>query len=497
MANLVRSLMLLLALVGIASAESQDSEQTSTPPNCSPLSLTAARLEARKLLDVAEQAQGRKNKVRALEAAYRLYQTPVILYNLGMLWHAAGQRIEAADLLRRYLYEADRGVSEERRDRLSRLLARISGGSGELELSSEPCAFVYVDGRLVGRTPLSLPLLLRVGEHVIEVEKGHRKRRVELSVGPGQRALSIRLPATAVLVSEGVPEPVAAAAEGAIAEAGLTPIGAKAKEVILASAPALRGCLGTLPCQEELARLLSAQYVLHLLLQPDEGLAMRLLDADVGAWSVAREASCSSCGPEQLAPRALELARQVLREGLAQAKGTLQVTSVPEADVVVDGRKVGRTPLLRSALAGPHTVTLLAPGYLPHHSRVEVENGRRVTVDAALKVDIGPPPPAPALPPAPPPAAVVSKPAAEPVRRPRWRLALGGVGIGVGAGLLTLGALALAVNGQCGPAGVPPMPMPGAPCERVYDTLAPGGGMLGAGGTLLVAGALTIVWPGR
>lgn len=483
-----------------AAPAAQEPDRGSAAPNCSPLSVSAARLEARKLLDDAEQAPSRRSKARSLEAAYRLYQAPAMLYNLGMLWLGAGKRVEAADLLRRYLYEADRSVSPDRRDRLSKLLAKSTKGTGELELSGEPCSFVYADGRLVGRMPLSLPLLLHTGAHVIEVEKDHRKRKIEMTVEPGLRAHSVRLPSSAALLSSGAPEPISAAAEGALAEAGLLPIAQKARDAILAATPSLRGCLGTLPCQEELAKLLSAQYLLELQLQ-GERVTLRLLDAEVGSWSVGREATCSGCSQDALAQRVLELSRDAVREALGRGRGTLQITAVPEADVVVDGRRVGRTPLLRAALSGAHSVALHATGYLPHRVPVEVEDGKRHVIDVTLKTDAAPPvaaaappPPVQRAEPAPPPP---PRPAAPAPSRPRWRIGLGVATAIVGAGLLTFGSLALSINGQCGPASMPAVPAAGGACDRSYQTGGPGGALIGGGATLILGGVLTAAWPGK
>lgn len=92
-----------------------------------------------------------------------------------------------------------------------------------------------------------------------------------------------------------------------------------------------------------------------------------------------------------------------------------------------------------------------------------------------------------------PPAALTAKVAAPPrPPRPVWRLAVGGTGIGVGAGLIGLGASALAVDGQCISA-----PPPLSPCKLDYDTLGVGAGLTVTGVVLLGAGVVLMAIPER
>jgi hypothetical protein len=518
----------VLLLSGMAWAE-----PTQTP-NCSPFSITTARLEARKLLDNAEQAPDRPSRVRSLEAAYRLYQDPLILYNLGTLWYNAGRRVEGADLLRRYLYEAGPSVNAERRDRLARMIARLNKPTGELDVLSEPCSFVYADGRLVGRAPLSLPLLLRAGNHLIEVEKDHRRQRVTVPMGTGNRQVPVPLPATVVMLAEGGDPAdegrlLGLAGEGVAAEK-MTPIAGKARDAVVNRMPMLRGCLTTVPCQEELARQLQAQYVLILRMDAPDRVAARLLDVDAGVVTVSQSAACTGCDAEAMGARIGQLSREVLRSGQSVPKGTLELTSVPEAEITIDGRKAGKTPFLRSALPGSHLIQLTAVGYRPHEAKIQVEHGKRAVLGVALRAEgevtvqgaasIAVPfnlciAPTPECGPRAGPPSVGSVAGRDPDAkgpagvagsvlrgeegrgpRPIWRLAVGGVAMGLGVGLAGFGGSALAIDGQCGPAGVPAMPEPGMPCQQVYRSVGPGSAMIGAGAALFVGGLITVIWPG-
>ena len=69
----------------------------------------------------------------------------------------------------------------------------------------------------------------------------------------------------------------------------------------------------------------------------------------------------------------------------AIGNSSLQVTSDPdEADVALDGKFVGQTPLLIPLPAGDHTVSLSKSGYATWEQKVHA-TGARVTIDIELK----------------------------------------------------------------------------------------------------------------
>jgi hypothetical protein len=76
--------------------------------------------------------------------------------------------------------------------------------------------------------------------------------------------------------------------------------------------------------------------------------------------------------------------------------------------------------------------------------------------------------------------------------RPVWRLAVGGSGLGIGAGLLGLGISALAVDGQC--IGTP---APLTPCQLDFDTRGIGAGLTVSGVLFLGAGVVLLALPPR
>jgi hypothetical protein len=64
------------------------------------------------------------------------------------------------------------------------------------------------------------------------------------------------------------------------------------------------------------------------------------------------------------------------------------VVVTPWADVAIDGRPAGQTPLARLSLApGPHAVVLTHPQYKPFARRVTVRPGETTRIAIDLAVD--------------------------------------------------------------------------------------------------------------
>lgn len=69
----------------------------------------------------------------------------------------------------------------------------------------------------------------------------------------------------------------------------------------------------------------------------------------------------------------------------AIAGGSIQVTSRPAATVLLDGVRLGTTPLTISALPGSHTLRLERPGFTPRVFTVPVRNYRVTRVTETLR----------------------------------------------------------------------------------------------------------------
>jgi len=67
------------------------------------------------------------------------------------------------------------------------------------------------------------------------------------------------------------------------------------------------------------------------------------------------------------------------------AQGSVRISSQPPgAQVSIDGRSSGSTPLTSTVEAGPHTILIVHDGHLPWSADVSIARGRTTTVDAQL-----------------------------------------------------------------------------------------------------------------
>ena len=86
---------------------------------------------------------------------------------------------------------------------------------------------------------------------------------------------------------------------------------------------------------------------------------------------------------------ALELSdgEQVTREVVAPIPlyGTLVVESNPElSKVLVDGKELGTTPLLKEVLAGKHKIEIVKEGYEPHTQDIVIEHNKELSLNKPL-----------------------------------------------------------------------------------------------------------------
>lgn len=116
------------------------------------------------------------------EEAYRLDPEPILLRHMSRARERAGDLRGAVDSLTRYLEAAtDARFREDGRRALASLRARLPG---RLRVTSAAAgALVEVDGAPVGRTPLTRPVEVPPGPHVVKVAMvGHLpfERRVKV-----------------------------------------------------------------------------------------------------------------------------------------------------------------------------------------------------------------------------------------------------------------------------------------------------------------------------
>lgn len=68
----------------------------------------------------------------------------------------------------------------------------------------------------------------------------------------------------------------------------------------------------------------------------------------------------------------------------ATSRGTLTVTSEPNADFSLDGHPLARTPWTGSVTLGKHDVELAAPGFQTSHTAIDVTADKLANVHVQL-----------------------------------------------------------------------------------------------------------------
>jgi len=69
----------------------------------------------------------------------------------------------------------------------------------------------------------------------------------------------------------------------------------------------------------------------------------------------------------------------------APASGTLEVASLPKAEVSIDGKVVGETPLTRTVAAGAHQIVVRSKAFLDRKAAVRVDAGQTTKLDYVLE----------------------------------------------------------------------------------------------------------------
>ncbi|MFO0575570.1 MAG: PEGA domain-containing protein [Polyangia bacterium] len=419
------------------------------------------RAQAEALRAQGLEALGAKDLPRAealLRDAYRLGPSPEVLYPLGLVAEARGDRVGAHDALRRFLAEEDGTATPEQRSRAEEILAQPRPQCGELSVLGARRALVRIDERPVGVLPLGAPLLLPAGSHkvVLESEEQRQAGAVEVPLG---RLVELRFDAaTGLAVSTvppallvfaqylGSPPPEAQRLHAAVEQA-LRAEGHASLDLRTAAAPApeLAPCLGAPACQLQLAGRTGTEAVLSVAVTAappaaptppaaassavagpvnpappatrSYRLVVTLLDTAVGELAAWVDRPCAACGPQQAAAALSQAVAELLRKGLLRPRGTLLVrTSPPGAQLVVDGRPVGRSPLQLPVWAGPHSIRAELPGHNPESAQVQAAEG--LVTELALALAAPPP-------------------------RKLWPLVVGGIAVGAGGLALTAGTFEL------------------------------------------------------
>lgn len=439
----------------------------------------------------------------ALSEAYLLDHRPDTLYQLGIVAYTEGQTFLSQDLLRRYLVSAGPGnQSPQQRAEAERIVSQGQGSSGDLLIQGEPETQVYVDDRLVGMLPLPLPLLLAEGSHNITLTHGDSRQTVTVSVqahrayllktdtaaNPSSAPVLSQLPTALLQVEQDLYVRTLSAQQDSHA-----PLLSRLEQagLFVISAPPHRreDCKGDARCILKLTDQSYADYLLTvsgLSLDPAQSSAaqstearLALHDPQIGEVAAQLAVPCSPCTEAAVTESAASQLPRLIHDAVTRGRGTLALQTEPAGALVkLRNRRLGITPLRIPLFAGDIELEIVRPGYTAQTVRNEVRPGQTTQLAISLRAEETAP------------LIVRLPPNRNP--RPKWRIATGIAGIGVGLGLVALGASALAISGQCIEPAVPPM----AVCSNLYQTTPAGAALVGIGSAFTVSGALLLAWPG-
>ncbi len=157
--------------------------------------------------------------IQSFQTAYRVFASPVILFNLAQAYRADGQLSLAISTFRRYLTENTRLTPQQRTD-VEGVIQEIETTRAVLNFEVEPAgATIVLDGRTLGTSPLPRGVEVLPGTHRIEARlenhetvrdtieiRAHDARLWESTLRPvaenAQLTLSVR-PADAMLYLDG------------------------------------------------------------------------------------------------------------------------------------------------------------------------------------------------------------------------------------------------------------------------------------------------------
>jgi len=154
---------------------------------------------ARKLFFKGLQAFARQQYPDALAlflASWKVKPKSVVLYNIAMCYKALFQYRRAINSFRSYIKRRGKKLPLWKRRQIQRSVAHMTKKLGQLKLGIHPPgALVRVDGRPVGRAPLTQVVLVDPGRRMVEVTaRGYESARTQINVTAGQLiSMGIRL----------------------------------------------------------------------------------------------------------------------------------------------------------------------------------------------------------------------------------------------------------------------------------------------------------------
>jgi hypothetical protein len=191
MAHRLRNIILLLATLALPAV----------PVAARADSTANARAEAKKHFDRATELNEDGQVAEAvieLKRCYELSPHHTVLYNLGQAYITLAKPVEAVEALQRYLDEGGKDIRPARRTEVEREIARQKTRIATLEIRGLPDgAMVTIDGDEVGTAPLSAPVRVGVGKHVVAATAAaYEAAKVQVTVaGEDKRIVELTLKA--------------------------------------------------------------------------------------------------------------------------------------------------------------------------------------------------------------------------------------------------------------------------------------------------------------
>jgi hypothetical protein len=334
-----------LAFCSAAPAHAADAPTAAAAPGPSP----TVKAEARERFDTGLHLFEKGENAGALaefKRAYQLIPNPVVLYNMGLVYAAMNRPVDSLDALAQFLADPGAAGAAEKKHAAD-VRAEQEKRIAQLVVLTDHPATVEVDGVEVGRTPLSKPIRVASGSHVVAVEApGFLGSRREVTLaGQLTETIAMSMQPTDTRMAQLV---VTCAVPGAEVVVNGKRVGATPLPASVAVPP------GKANVELQRAGYVTAKQTIAL----DEGARGELafsLDEDPGAPS--------------------------------SVKGRLVVTAnEPGSEITVDGgaRRALAGPL--TLPVGPHHVRLEKVGFEVAERNVEVLNGQ----DASLLVTLTP-----------------------------------------------------------------------------------------------------------
>lgn len=201
---------------------------TPTPPDEAAASRELARQHFNRGVELAGQSEYEAALVE-FQAAYRGSPNFAVLYNIAQAYILLGRPIEAIDALEQYLREGGDQLTGERVERVAQQIDAQRIQRAELRVAvNVPSAALELDGRAVGSAPLSAPLYVNPGTHLLTVRAPDRPLLLRsVMLGAGQVLdVAFELPAPPAPVAPLEPQQIPAPLEPApVRDTALSPRG--------------------------------------------------------------------------------------------------------------------------------------------------------------------------------------------------------------------------------------------------------------------------------